>query len=118
MATALQYPALTHGWPCAMLRTTSTKFEVAVETPGFAPDELSTEIEGHTLLVCGRPESGREDAAFAFAFNVPADTDLDQLHARFDDGVLTVTAPIVQRNGKRSVEIERPHLVNPLASGG
>jgi len=104
-------------WPCAEVHETSSTYEVEIETPGFGAEELAVEVEGHTLRVLGKPERGHEGSAFDFTFTLPAATVLDGLRARFADGVLTVTAPLRQVTGRRTIEIERPHLVNGSASG-
>ena len=88
-------------------------------TPWFRkPTEVVAMPEGHTLTVQGRPEHGHEAAAFTFTFALPPDTSLERLHAEFLDGVLKVAAPLLHRDGKRTVEIDQPHLVRPEASGG
>jgi len=104
-------------WPCAEVHETSSTYEVEIETPGFGAEELAVEVEGHALRVLGKPERGHEGSAFDFTFTLPAATVLDGLRARFGDGVLTVTAPLRQVTGTRTIEIERPHLVNGSASG-
>lgn len=117
MAELLQDPVIAHEWPCAQINKTATKYEVEVETPGFGPEDLEIEIEGHMLVVFGKPEHGHEGAAFSFTFDLPANADLEQLHAEHIDGVLTVTAPLRPRTRKRTVEIETPHLIHGEACG-
>ena len=104
-------------WPCAEVHEDSSTYEVEIETPGFAVDELEVELEGHTLRVLGKPERGHEGSAFDFTFTLPATAVTDRLRAGFANGVLTVTAPLSQVAGRRTIEIERPHLVNGSASG-
>ncbi len=41
MTELLQEPAIAHEWPCAEIEQTATRYEVEVETPGFAPDDLT-----------------------------------------------------------------------------
>jgi HSP20 family molecular chaperone IbpA len=118
MATLVPELAVAHEWPCAEIHTTNEKFEVEVETPTCGPDDLLVEVEGHTLTVQGRPEHGHDAAAFTFTFALPADANLERLHAEFLEGVLKVAAPLLHRDGKRTVEIDQPHLVHAEASGG
>lgn len=117
MTALLQEPALARAWPCAEIHHDPTRFVVEVETPGFEPDDLAVEVEGHTLVVLGKPEHGHEGAAFSFAFELPADTNLGRLHAAFLDGVLTITAPLLHRDRKRALAIETPQLVDPEETG-
>jgi HSP20 family protein len=117
MSAILEAPAIAREWPCAEIHKTARTFEVEVETPGFEPEDLDVEVEGHTLLVFARPERGHEGAAFSFTFEIPADADLERLRAVFDDGVLKVKAPVSERHARRKLEIERRQVVNPEASG-
>jgi HSP20 family molecular chaperone IbpA len=118
MTTLTPEPAVAHEWPCAEIHRTDEKFEVEVETPTFGPDDLLVEVAGHTLTVQGRPEHGHDAAAFTFTFSLPAEANLERLHAEFGEGVLKVAAPLLHRDGKRTVEIEQPHLIHAEPSGG
>jgi HSP20 family protein len=117
MTAMLMDPAVATEWPCAEVHETPSAYEVEIETPGFGADELTVEVEGHTLRVFGNPEHGHMGSAFDFIFTLPAATVLDGLRARFADGVLTVSAPLRQVTGRRTIEIERPRVVNGEASG-
>jgi HSP20 family protein len=109
MTQLLEEPVIASEWPCAEIHETATEWKVEVETPGFGPEDLLVEVEGHMLNVFGRPEHGHEGNAFEFDFSIPAATELERLHARFVDGVLTVSAPLRALQGKRTLEIEVPH---------
>jgi HSP20 family molecular chaperone IbpA len=117
MTAMLMDPAVATEWPCAEVHETPSAYEVEIETPGFGADELAVEVEGHTLRVFGNPEHGHVGTAFDFIFTLPAATVLNGLRARFADGVLTVSAPLRQVTGRRTIEIERPRVVNGEASG-
>jgi HSP20 family molecular chaperone IbpA len=117
MTTLTPELAVAHEWRCAEIHTTDEKFEVEVETPTLGPDDLLVEVEGHTLTVQGRPEHGHHAAAFTFTFFLPAEANLERLHAEFVEGALKVATPL-HRDGKRTVEIEQPHLIHAEASGG
>jgi len=117
MTELLQEPAVAREWPCAEVHRTPKHVVVDVDTPGFRADDLEVEVEGHTLVVLGKPEHGHEGAAFSFTFQLPPDTNLERLHAMFLDGVLTVKGPLLRHEGTRTLQIEQPHLVNPAATG-
>jgi HSP20 family molecular chaperone IbpA len=118
MTTLLQAPATRRGWPCAEIHKHPADIAIDVETPGFEADELEVEVEGHTIVVLGKPEHGHEGAAFSFTFQLPPDTNLERLHATFLDGVLTVKGPLLPHDGTRTLQIEQqPQLVNPAATG-
>jgi HSP20 family molecular chaperone IbpA len=117
MTQLLQEPVVAKEWPCAEIHTTPSHVVIDVETPAFGPEDLEVDVEGHTLVVLGKPEQGHERVAFSFNFQLPPETILERLHATFMDGVLTVKGPLLRRDGKRSLEIEKPHLVDPNATG-
>jgi HSP20 family protein len=118
MTELLEEPVITCGWPCAEIHETATEWKVEVETPGFGPEDLLVEVEGHTLAVFGRPEHGHEGSAFDFSFALPAAAQLERLRARFADGVLTISAPLRLLRDKRTLEIETPHITHAEACGG
>lgn len=117
MNALLQEPATRRRWPCAEVHKHAADICIDVETPGFEADDLEVEVEGHKLIVLGKPERGHDGAAFDFTFELPADTDLERLRAAFEGGVLTVKGPFLPEAGERRLEIEHAHLGNPRATG-
>lgn len=117
MTDVLFEPVIASEWPCAHIHETATEYNVEVETPGFGREDLIVEVEGHTLRVLGKPEHAHEGSAFDFIFTVPADAVLERMRARFVDGVLTVSTPLRRITGRRTLEIETPHLVNGTVTG-
>jgi hypothetical protein len=100
-----------------------------VDTPGLEAGELEVEVEGHTIVVLGKPEHGHEGAAFSFTFQLPPDTNLERLHATFLDGVLTVKGPLLEATALHSwmvwclildCELEHPEatLITDLVLAG
>ena len=67
------------------------------------------------LILRGRPEESAEGAPFSFTFKLPAETNLERLHVTFMDGRLTVEGPLLRNNGRRRLDIEQPHLPEPVA---
>jgi hypothetical protein len=61
--------------------------------------------------------SGPRTSRSSFTFQLPPETNLERLHATFLDGVLTVNGPFLRNDGKRTLEIEQPHLVDSNATG-
>lgn len=81
-------------------------YEVVAELPGLAPADVRVEVMGDSLRLSGEkqderastPAAGyhlreRHFGAFARSFQLPEDVDRDQISARFQLGVLTVTLP-------------------------
>jgi HSP20 family molecular chaperone IbpA len=117
MTELLEKSVVAHEWPCAEIHKTPSHVVIDVDTPGFGTEDLEVDVEGHSLVVLGKPEHGHEGAAFSFTFQLPPDINLERLHATFLDGVLTIRGPLLRHDGKRTLEIETPHLVDPDACG-
>jgi HSP20 family protein len=116
MTELLQEPVTAREWPCGEVHRTPSHVVIDIETPGFGPEDLEVDVDGHALVVLGKPEHGHEGAAFSFTFQLPPETNLERLHATFLDGVLTVTGPLLRHDRKRTLEIEEQHLVDPDAT--
>lgn len=75
-------------------------FVVTAELPGVAPDDLDIAIEGGALVIQGERRDAVARGPLAardarFHLRVPLDTDaaVDQITARFTNGLLTITVP-------------------------
>jgi HSP20 family molecular chaperone IbpA len=108
MTALLEHPVKSHDYPCAELHKTDVSFAIEVETPGCGPEDLEVQVDGNRVTVLGTPSDLPHP--FTFVFDLPADVNLDRLHAVFENGVLRVDAPRLARSMQRTLEIETPHL--------
>lgn len=98
------------------------EYEVAVNLPGFAPEDVDVQVAGRTLTVAAETESDataergedgrylrreRRRAEATETVTFPTAVDADGVAAELRNGLLTVTVPKVdpERSGRR-VEIE------------
>lgn len=91
---------------------------LAFDLPGVARDAVSVTTEGEDVVVSGerpKPEWGegasvrrteRAFGGFRRALRLPADVRIDDIKARLEDGILTVTLPRHTEAGGRKVDIE------------
>lgn len=91
--------------PSAEAAATTESYEIALELPGVAEDDIHLEVRGDRLLVTGEKRARREESGrnyyfseriygqFRRTFRLPADADPDEAVAAHKDGVLTVTVP-------------------------
>ena len=107
--------------PSAEAAATTESYEIALELPGIAEDEIHLEVHGNRLVVTGekrvqRQESGRHYyvsermfGQFRRAFHVPEDGDVERVRSVHRDGILTITIPKVvpQRSESRKIPISR-----------
>lgn len=97
---------------------TPEAYLLVFDLPGVKRDEISVTTEGEDVVLSGdrsRPEWG-EDAAvrrserpyggFRRALRMPADVRIDDIKARLEEGVLTVTLPRHTEPSARKVDIE------------
>ncbi len=87
---------------------TAAAYEIAMELPGVAPEQIEISVQDGMLLVTGEKifehqESGksylfseREYGAFQRAFRIPPDADAEAIDAEFKNGVLIVRLPKVR----------------------
>jgi HSP20 family protein len=92
---------------------------VCVELAGADPDSLNLEVKGRELVVAGVRRAGAPEGRlyqqleiaygpFRRAIALGADVDSDHARATYDDGILLVELPLVQRDPRaRSVPIEQ-----------
>ena len=91
--------------PSAEAAATTGAYEIAVELPGVAEDDIHLEAYGDRLTVTGEKRAQREGRGkryyfseraygqFRRTFRMPEDADLDGAEAVHRDGVLTIAVP-------------------------
>ena len=97
---------------------TPEAFLLVFDLPGVQRDEISVTTEGEDVVLSGersRPEWGegaavrrseRPFGSFRRALRMPADVRVDEIKARLDEGILTVTLPRHTEASARKVDIE------------
>jgi HSP20 family protein len=98
-------PAPMFGLPPADVRENDQAYELAVELPGLAREEVDLRIMGDALVISGRKLESRESngatyrmsercfGRFERSFPIPPDVRRENVEANFRDGLLTVTLP-------------------------
>ena len=92
-------------------------FLVRAELPGVSSDELEISVERNKLSIAGtRKPSELENASYhrreraSGSFNrtitLPAEFEADQVEARFDKGILTITLPITSSAKVRQIPVQ------------
>jgi HSP20 family protein len=92
---------------------------VCVEVAGADPDSLNLEVKGRELVVSGVRRAGAPEGRlyqqleiaygpFRRAVALGADVDPERARATYDDGVLRVELPLIERDPRaRTVPIEQ-----------
>lgn len=97
---------------------TSEAYLLVFDLPGVARDDIAVTTEGEEVVLSGErtaPEWGEEATirrserpfgGFRRTMRMPADVRIDDIRARLEDGILTVTLPRHTESAGRKVDIE------------
>jgi HSP20 family protein len=106
-------------WMPAMdVYETDDQVVVTVELPGLSAEDVDVSVEDSTLTVSGSRESSseveeeryhrieRRHGAFSRSVTLPPQVDTSKVDARFEDGVLTVDVPKIERAKPKKIQIK------------
>lgn len=106
------------GWmPAVDVLEDKDKFTVKAELPGFKREELDVCIEDNSLILSGERKSDEERkdgefhrserfyGRFHRVISLPSSVDLNQIQAKYQDGVLTVTLPKSAHARAKQIEV-------------
>lgn len=97
-----------------------TKDAVVVETPlaGVDPKDVHVAVEGDTLLISGETRKEREveeknyyrkemrAGSFHRALPLPGKVDASAIKAEFENGILKITAPKLEKREPKQIEVQ------------
>lgn len=87
-------------------------YEITLDVPGMKQEELTIEVQGDSLIVRGEKQESKESkdkqfyrversyGTFQRTLALPNDANADEINANLKDGVLTLTIPRKQVEGK------------------
>lgn len=96
-------------------------FSVSIDVPGIKKENIDIEVKENRLFISGERKasadkekvlrSERRYGKFSRIFTLPQDVNTDAIEARFEEGVLTVTVPKVEKAQpkKITIGITTPH---------
>ena len=84
------------------------EFVLAIELPGFDPEEITASWDAGVLNVAGEHEDDRRGARRTYhrRFRFPKTVDEDAIEASYRNGILTVRLPVVADAAVTGTEIE------------
>ncbi len=93
-------------------------FSVYLDVPGLKKEEIEIEIKDNRLVVSGERKtilnpdkvlrSERRYGKFSRIFTLPQDVNTDAIEARFEEGVLSVILPKVEKVQPKKITITTP----------
>lgn len=86
-------------------------YHVRLELPGVKKSELQVELQDRQLAIsCERPSDGSgetaDKAVYKRVLTVPDGIDAEQVSAKLEDGILTVTLPKSSEKRPRQIEVK------------
>ncbi|KAL0487315.1 25.3 kDa heat shock protein [Acrasis kona] len=88
--------------------------KIRAEVPGFSSDDIKITLEDNRLLCFagelkneneGKERNDKSYNSFRQCVNLPRDSNLDQINAKVEHGVLNIEVPKTQRESKSFVDI-------------
>jgi len=105
-------------WPAIDVKEDEKAFTLRADVPGIEAKDLNVEVAGNTLTLSGsRDEEKKEDkngyaysecrtGSFSRSVTLPDYVDGSKIEARYDKGVLVLTAPRVVGQGPKRVAVK------------
>ena len=86
------------------IRETEKEIKLVMEKPGLKKDSIRINIEDNRILhvqaVKKAIEAGQQEAPFDETYNLPVPVQDSNTHAKYEDGILTVTLQKIQTSKK------------------
>lgn len=105
-------------WTMAMdVKRTDDAMTLTADVPGIKPEDLSISVEDGMLTVAGRHQESTDEeregyvrrerriGTFRRTLALPAEAKIEEIAARTQDGVVTITVPLGQAKPSGKVEI-------------
>lgn len=110
--------ARTGGGPRLDMYETDEGFVVKAAIPGLKPEDLEITVDGNTLTIKGevRAEEDVEESHYVYrerwhgsfrrTVTLPKEVLADGVEAEFEDGVLTLTLPVVEPVQPKTIDVQ------------
>jgi HSP20 family protein len=91
---------------------------ILAEVPGVKPEDVKISVEDNVLTIHGQKQQVAEErtervhryertyGAFERTFTLPATVDAANIKAQYENGVLTITLPKVEKAKPRQIQVE------------
>ena len=79
---------------------------VTIEAPGVKKENIKIDSEGDYLLISAEKTAGFQTGKFEKRFMIPKEVDAEKIEAAFDDGVLTVKLPTIEKKTAKTISVK------------
>ena len=112
-------PALATAAPRVDVREQADGYHLEADLPGLTEKDFTVNVEHNLLTIASHSEQERErereehgyvirerrNGAFKRSFALPQDVDAEQISARYQDGLLTVTVPKSAKAQRKQIAV-------------
>jgi HSP20 family protein len=118
-ATDFNGSTITSSWapPCDVFESKDA-LKIVVELPGVKPEDVKLSLENQSLTIRSEKKQAAEEASerlhryerlygvFERSFSLPNTVDVERVDAAFENGVLTINLPKVERAKPREIPVK------------
>jgi HSP20 family protein len=106
------------GWETPNISTKEVAIRITAEIPGVRAEDVKLTVENNVLTIQGTKQQVAEErtdrvhryertyGAFERSFTLPTTVDANAIKATYENGVLTVTLPKVEKAKPRQIEVQ------------
>jgi HSP20 family protein len=111
--------SVTSAWvPAVDITENKEVVRITTELPGVRPEDVKLSVENSILTIRGEKRSTHEEktdrmhryerqyGSFERTFSLPSTVDVERIEARYDNGILTVELPKVEKAKPKQIEIK------------
>ena len=103
--------------PALDVSETDQAFQVRLEVPGIAPDQIDIQVDGDALVIAGEKKECFEESGkgcfhketrygqFSRRVSLPEGVDREQISADSSNGVLTITLPKLPQMAPKKITV-------------
>ena len=105
-----------YSYPPANVIKEDNKYVLSIALPGVSKKDVSISIEKNKLTIKSDMEDGNADvkfrlrefnyAKFERSFTLSDDADIDNISAKFEKGILTISIPTLEEAGPTEIKIK------------
>ncbi|MBS3915525.1 MAG: Hsp20/alpha crystallin family protein [Bacteroidetes bacterium] len=111
-------PAMSNFKPGSEIVKNENGFEVKVSLPGVKKEDVKIELDGNVLSISGERKNEHTEnknnvlrseisyGKFSRSFTLSADIDRTKIEANFEDGMLKMQLPVVEKALAQTIEIK------------
>lgn len=81
-------------------------WNLTLELAGVAKDSLKIDTHESHIVVSGEKTRGVEPGKFEARYNMPKGVDSDKIEATFEDGVLSLEIPMLEKKPTKTIQVK------------